>query len=352
MNRRIIGFGLLLIFAIVDVSRSQGIEQATESKKLKSLFASQEILPIKITYSIKDLKKRTNSNTSTKTLLKFRHDESWDSVDVKLKTRGNFRLNTCYFPPVKIKMKKSEVKESVFKGNKKLKAVFPCMNEKDKNDFVIKEYMAYKIYETMSPYNFKTRLLSVDFDEIRGKKTKNHQLKGFLIEDDKVVAKRFDGKVVSFMTHPLAQDTLTAIRNAFFQFMIGNTDFSIGFQHNSKLMFIDKAILAVPYDFDMSGFVNASYAKVPDEQGEGIQIRSVTERKYRGFKRDIALLEQVRNEFISNKDQVLELIEACEPLFEHPKNYEEAKSFILDFYAIMDDDKKFNNDIVSQARTK
>ena len=27
------------------------------------------------------------------------------------------------------------------------------------------------------------------------------------------------------MTHPLAQDTLTAIRNAFFQFMIGNTDF-------------------------------------------------------------------------------------------------------------------------------
>ena len=59
--------------------------------------------------------------------------------------------------------------------------------------------MAYKIFELMSPYNFKTRLVSIDFDEVRGKNIRNHQLKGFLIEDDKVVAKRFDGKVVGFI---------------------------------------------------------------------------------------------------------------------------------------------------------
>jgi hypothetical protein len=263
-----------------------------------------------------------------------------------------FRLNTCFFPPVKIKMKKSDVKKTVFKGNKNLKAVLPCLNEKNKNDFVIREYMAYKIFEFMSPYNFKTRLVEVDFDEIRGKKVRNYKLKGFLIEDDKVVADRFKGKVVNTMTHPLAQDTLTAIRNAFFQFMIGNTDFSMGFQHNSKLIYIDKTIKPVPYDFDMAGLVNASYAKVPDDQGAGVQIRSVTERKYRGFKRDIALLEKVRNEFIASKAEVLQIIENCKPLFEYSKNFEETKDYILDFYGIMDDDRKFNNDIVTQARTK
>lgn len=117
-------------------------------------------------------------------------------------------------------------------------------------------------------------------------------------------------------------------------------------------MYIDKTIRPVPYDFDMAGLVNASYARVPDDQGEGIQIRSVTERKYRGFKRDIALLEKVRNEFISNREQVFSVIEAYKSLFENSKNFEEARDYILDFYAIMDDDRKFNNDIVSQARTK
>ena len=305
-----------------------------------------------MSYSVNEMKKDTNDSTFIKSIIKFQDGDSWDSIKVNLRRRGNFRLSTCYFPPVKVKMKKSDVKGSVFKGNKNLKAVLPCLNEKDKNDYVIREYMAYKIFEFMSPYNFKTRLVTVDFDEMKGKKIKNHQLKGFLIEDDKVVAERFKGKLVDTMTHPLAQDTLTAIRNAFFQFMIGNTDFSVGYNHNSKLMFIDQTIKPVPYDFDMAGIVNASYARVPDNQGEGIQIRSVTERKYRGFKRDIALLEKVRNEFISNRDQVFQLIEDCESLFEYPKNYEETRAYIMDFYSIMDDDRKFNNDIVSQARTK
>jgi hypothetical protein len=117
-------------------------------------------------------------------------------------------------------------------------------------------------------------------------------------------------------------------------------------------MYIDKTIRPVPYDFDMAGLVNASYAKVPEDQGEGIQIRSVTERKYRGFKRDIGLLEKVRNEFISSRDQVIGIMEECQPLFENSKNYDEAMDYILEFYAIMDDDRKFNNDIVTQARTK
>ena len=212
--------------------------------------------------------------------------------------------------------------------------------------------MAYKLFETVSPYFFNTRLLQVEFEEIKNKKSKSYQLKGFLIEDDSDVADRFKGKVVNTMTHPLAQDTLTAIRNCFFQFMIGNTDFSMGYQHNAKLIFIDKTIKPVPYDFDMAGLVNASYARVPDEQGEGTQIKSVTERKYRGFKRDIVLLQQVRDEFISNKEQVFKIIEDCKSFFEHPKNYEVAKNFISDFYAVLDDDRKFNNKIVSQARTR
>jgi len=352
MNKQTIYFFLLINCILIRPSFCQEIKKATVSKKVSRLFASQDILPIQLTYSLKDIKKNTNDSTYIKSKIVFQEGEVWDSIKVQFRSRGNFRLKTCYFPPIKIKIKKSDAKGTVFKGNKNLKAVLPCLNEKDKNDNVIKEYLAYKFFETVSPYNFKTRLLQVEFEEIKNRKSKHYQLKGFLIEDDKELASRFKGKVIKTMTHPLAQDPTTAIRNAFFQFMIGNTDFSVGYQHNAKLIYIDNVIIPVPYDFDMAGLVNASYARVPDDQGEGKQIKTVTERKYRGFERELKDLQQIREEFIANKASIFKIMDEAEQLFEYPKNYSKAREFISDFYEIMEDDRKFNNEVVSQARTK
>ena len=47
----------------------------------------------------------------------------------------------------------------------------------------------------------------------------------------------------------------------------------------------------MPYDFDLCGLVDASYAIVNSTLG----ISSVRDRKYRGFKRDESLLEKVRD---------------------------------------------------------
>ena len=70
------------------------------------------------------------------------------------------------------------------------------------------------------------------FSEIRGKKTKVHQLKGILVEDDKNVAGRFNGKVLERSVHPLNQNDICSVQNDFFQYMIGNTDYSTTYQHN------------------------------------------------------------------------------------------------------------------------
>ena len=129
------------------------------------------------------------------------------------------------------------------------------------------------------------------------------------IEDDKKIAKRFDGKVYDRFVHPLNQDNLTSVRNAFFQFMIGNTDFSQAYHHNVKLIYINNKMTPIPYDFDMSGFVDASYAVVSQIQGEKLDLTSVTERKYRGFERDANLFNQVRNEFIRNKPSMLAVLD-------------------------------------------
>lgn len=344
---------LLTFFLIISNSYTQEIKNSKNIGKVTKLFRSQEVLPIKLSYSNKNIKRNTNDSTYVKTDLSYKQEDgSWKIMEVELRRRGNNRLKNCYFPPIKIKIKKSVSKGTLFKGNKKLKLVLPCLKQKSMNDNVIKECMAYQLYEIISPYHFKTRMVIIDFTETRGKKTVIHKLKGFLIEDDKKISARHNGKILKRFVHPLGQDAITSVQNAFFQYMISNTDYSTAYQHNEKLFFIDNKMIPVPYDFDMSGLVDASYAVVSQIQNETLEITDVKQRMYRGFKRDEKIFQQVRKEFLDNKNQMLEIVDSFESKFDDPKEFTTAKKFISNFYKIMTDDNLFRKKIINQARTK
>ena len=269
----------------------------------------------------------------------------------KLRARGNFRRNECYFPPIKMKIKKDQYKETIFDGNKTMKLVLPCKIESENNDNILQEFIAYKIYEQISPYHFKTRRVNIDFTEPKGKKkVKTFKLKGFLIEDDKRVSQRHESRVFERFVHPMAMDHLTSVHNAFFQYLLGNTDFSVAYQHNGKLMYseADKKIIPLPYDFDMTGWVNPSYATVNTTLG----INSVQDRKYRGFKREQQYFDQVRKEFLDKKSSLMEMVASFESEFSDPKEYKNMFDFMGDFYETMEDDSKFQKSIVDESRTK
>ena len=334
-------------------SYTQDIKNSGNIEKVTKLYKTQKILPIKFSYSNKDIKNKTNDSTFIKTDLSYeQEDGTWKTFEVDLRARGYFRRKTCYFQQLKIVIKKSVAKETLFKGNKKLKLVLPCLKRDGMNDDIVKEFMAYKLFEIISPYHLKTRMVSVDFTETRGKKTLNHKLKGFLIEDDKKVANRFNGKVFKGKMHTLGQDTITSVRCSFFQYMIGNTDFSAAYQHNQKLIYVDKKMIPIPYDFDMCGFVDASYAEVPVIGNEKFPITQVTERIYRGFKRDRKIFEQIRNEYLNNKDKFFEIIDSFEQYFDNPKEFAIARKYIGKFFDVLENSSEFRNKIISAARTK
>ncbi len=134
--------------------------------------------------------------------------------------------------------------------------------------------------------------------------------------------------------------------------MIGNTDFSVAYQHNEKLLFIGKKIYPVPYDFDMSGLVDASYATIPSVNGETLNITKVTQRLYRGFKRDEVFYQKVRKEFLDNKLEMLEIIDSLELHFDDPKEFSKAKNYIVGFFEVLVSDKKFDEYILQRARTE
>lgn len=320
---------------------------------VSNLFLNQDILPVKMSYSNKLIKKKTNDSTYVKTNFQYMTiDGKWNEFEIDIRVRGNFRLKNCNFAPLKLKIIKKTAKGTLFEGNKKLKMVLPCLMQSSKNNMVVKEYIAYKLYELISEYHFNTRILDIELEEIRGEKIKNHKFIGFLIEDDKNVAKRHNGKVLDRFVHPYAQDTLTSIRNAFFQYMIGNTDFSVGYGHNQKLLWIDNKIIPVPYDFDMSGLCNTSYSTVSEIQGEVLPITSVTQRIYRGFKRPKKYFQQIRQEFIDKRQSVFAVIDECKPLCDNPKEFNRAREYIAKFYEVLEDDKKFKSKIIDNARTK
>jgi len=82
----------------------------------------------------------------------------------------------------------------LFEGNKKLKLVLPCDYGKGSNDLILKEYLCYRLYEHITPYSFKTRLVNIELTEQREKKNRNFSIKGILIE----VAKSFIKNLILF----------------------------------------------------------------------------------------------------------------------------------------------------------
>jgi len=337
---------LSIFVASCHISYSQSVQ-----KDPVPLFQSQEPLTLKLKLSIKDVKKNTNDSTYMKSMLYYKNNsEAWDSLQIDLRARGNNRRENCYYVPLRLKFKKSITKETPFVGNKKLKLVLPCLLEANNDDYVVKEYMAFKLYEIVSPIHFKTRLANIDFIEEKGKRTKENDMKGFLIEDIDNVAERLNGNEIKRRILPLQQDDLASVRNSFFQYMIANTDFSTTYNHNGKLLFVDKKIVPVPYDFDMSGLVNTSYAVVSNIQNINLDIEEVTERAYKGYKRDFKVFEQVRKEFIDNKAKMFEVIDGLEKYFLDKRQFSNARSFIGDFFEILLDDKRFKRYILDRAR--
>ena len=314
--------------------------------KYDSLFIDQKPLKIRLNYSNNNLNKNTNDSTFMKTKLVFIQENKNKEIDVLLRARGNFRRKHCYFTPVKIKIKKRDASNTIFSDNRTLKLVLPCKNDRDKNDNILKEFIAYKIYEIISPFYFKTRRLEINYTDQKRKNQKNFNLIGFFIEDDDKVAKRFDSKIIKRKISPLAMDDFNSVNLSFFNFLIGNTDFSSAHQHNGKLLFYEKKIIPIPYDFDLTGWVKPKY-------GSGITNRlgySFEERNYIGFKREKSIYSKVRNHYLTLKEKILKTVELYESEFEYKKSYYLMMNYLGEFYEILENDKLYNSLIVSKAK--
>ncbi|HKK11874.1 MAG TPA: hypothetical protein VJ945_03525, partial [Flavobacteriaceae bacterium] len=100
----------------------------------------------------------------------------------------------------------------------------------------------------------------------------------------------------------------------------------------------------------MSGLVDASYAVVSNIQNLNLTIDDVTQRAYKGYKRNEELFEKVRKEFINNKPKMFEVIDGLETYFLDKNQFIRAKKFVSGFFDIIENDKRFKRNILDKTR--
>ncbi|MEO7393401.1 MAG: hypothetical protein ABIU11_00585, partial [Chitinophagaceae bacterium] len=232
----------------------------------------------------------------------------------------------------------------------KLKLVIGCGSSSEDEQLILKEYLIYKIYNLLEQKSFRVRLLKTNYLDSRNKMKPFFQY-AFLIEDDKNMAQRnkcIKKEVQQWQTESTHRSTMTMV--AVFEYMISNGDWSVPGNHNTKLIFPDanKGTIpfVVPYDFDHSGFVNASYA-TPNEL---LGTESVTERVYRGFPRNMEELQATFDVYRKQKDAIISLVMNFAPLKERTRK--EIVSYLNDFYKIINDKRQVQNIFIDNARTK
>ncbi|HSC54456.1 MAG TPA: hypothetical protein VLC98_12575 [Phnomibacter sp.] len=316
----------------------------------RHFFEYENVLQVTLQTDYYDLRKQRQSDDCRKATISFANDTtSINHVAVEVKPRGVFRRAMCNPPQLMVNFKTDKASPLYKLG--RLKLVTACSADPMSDQLVIKEYLVYKMLQVMTGLSFRVRLVQVDMLSLDGTRYSDKRY-AFFLEDVDDVAERNNcvelAGTAKLNTEALDREsnTMTAI----FQFMIGNTDWSIPQQHNIKIVQRKEpkysAPFSIPYDFDGSGMVNAPYALPSDD----LPIQSVTDRLYRGYGRTYEELEKTLQIFRAKKPELLGVIQDCAEL--NKRNKKEMTDYLNSFFEIIDNKFKVKEYFIANARTQ
>lgn len=318
-------------------SNLSAYQKETESARAQKLFGTEEVLNISLNGDIRRLMRDRGDDPDYHELeLRVGPEYEDESLNVRVRVRGNFRRlrKNCDTPPLKFNFKKHEPADtSVFAGHKELKLVVPCQGE----EYVIREYLTYKLYQLFTDQSFRVRLVQIAFNDTKRDRLTEAQY-GFLIEDKDLLASRLNATLMEPKNvRPEMVEPEAFFRMSVFAYMIGNTDWSVQYLHNMELLFLndEKIYVTVPYDFDLVGLVSSPYA----EPAEALKLRSVQDRLYRGYcLEDLSVLEPTFEQFQELKPAVFRTVTQNELL--EPDFIGFAEDYLNDFYATISDENE------------
>jgi len=311
-------------------------EQVLKDRKRQAdarpLFKDTQPLPFQLTANFKTIDRDHNpESTATypSVMTVDGGNGKTDRLNVTLSARGHFRrmARNCRAVPLKLEFASKELPGTVFEGLNTLKLGTGCERTDEYDQVTLREHLSYQLFNMVTPLSFRARLAKAQYIQDKADRPFASRYAIF-IEHENDVARRMGGRVVEIPRidfKSLEAETLT--RMMLFEYMIGNTDFSVYALHNVVIVQTpDRILWPVPYDFDMSGFVNAPYA-IPDRR---LPITKVTDRLYRGPCRTVEQFEKAAAPFRGQRQNMQALIAGVKEL--ESVRRDEMKSYVDSFF--------------------
>ena len=317
--------------SIYDTNAHEKYTEEVTAENEIDFFASDEPLQLTLCFDIREfLKTKSQPEYYDATLTVKINENDSISQNIKLKARGIMRLSYCSFPPILLKFKDSDNEPERIQGKGSIKLVTHCNKSSSFEGYVFKEYLTYRLFNLVTPYSFKTRLVKINYVDIN-RPNNAFTAYGFLIENEVKMAERNNAVIIANTNLTQKQmNSSDMARVAVFNYMIGNTDWSIPLQHNVKIIKSLEVLsdygIPVAYDFDYSGLVKTVYSAPAEE----LPIKTVTERYYLGLCFGDEELEPIIDEFLGKQEKFLSTIHNFEYLSKGEKK--QVETYVNSFY--------------------
>ena len=306
------------------------------------LFESNDVLHVTLEMDIHTVTRDIGEDREEHPATLSYTDEDGELVvlEATVRTRGKFRRDwrNCDFPPLKIDLKKhrfpdDQLAGTLFENQNELKLVCHCRNDVEEyQQFVLKEYVAYRIYQMLTDLSYSVRLASVTYADVDGRRPPFTRY-AFFIEDEEKMAAR-NGAVVldSLGVRQMDLDDQYSTLFSFFQYFIGNCDWKVSALHNVTLLRQGvRYPIAVPYDFDWAGVVDPPYAVPPAALGTG----DVRERVFISPCRTAYDIERTIEILQERKEAIYALYSDLSALDEHARS--RCLEYLEEFYDLIGD---------------
>lgn len=281
---------------------------------------------------------------------KFRYTDSTGTVQevsAEVKPKGHSRRKVCDIPPLKVKFPREFLVKHHLRPQPVLELIVICKEEPGYEQYVLREYAAYRLYNILTPNSLRVQLLRLQFKQT-GKKSSVLEGFAFFTEPEPELAERLGGKVIEpNRISPKGLEPAEFDVLSLFEFMVGNTDWYVLNRHNIATMLLegDSLPIAVPYDFDYSGFVRTPYA-VPAER---LKIPAVTIRYFLGLCRRPEDWQPTFQLFQGKKAELLGFCQQFQYFNKESRKY--TVGYLEEFFELLDDPKKVQEKIVQHCGT-
>lgn len=296
------------------------------------LMYGEAPLEVSIYTDFEQLEAMRRTNEYQAAAFTFATSEGISKWGIKIRARGKFRRRICSQPPLKLNFDKDDLEAMGLEKDDELKLITQCVPGAEGRDYVLREYLAYRLYQLISPYSFRAQLVRLTFHCTATGDTEKSW--GIILEDEKTLEHRlgFEECKDCYGRTRADFEPSALMRATLFEYLIANVDYSLQ-QARNLLLLQDPAtnlLYPVPYDFDFSGLVNASYATPSTDYGQ----TAARERIFLGYSTDAQLATTIAY-FQDQREALIASIRATRHLSRASRRTMEA--YVEQFYLELSD---------------